>query len=51
LNETSIFSIGCSSNTQISCKSAHWEPSCPIRTERQTDDEVNSRFAQFYEHA
>jgi len=38
---------------QISWKSVKWEPSCSVRTDRQTDihDEVNSRSSQFCERA
>jgi hypothetical protein len=38
---------------QISWKSVQWEPSCFMRTDRQTEihDEVNSRFSQFSERA
>ena len=38
---------------QIPWKSVQWEPSCSMRTDRQTDrhDEANSRFSQFCERA
>jgi len=38
---------------KISWKSVQWDPSCPMRTDGQTDghDEANSRFSKFCEHA
>jgi hypothetical protein len=38
---------------QISLKSAHWQPSCSMVTDGQTDryDKANSRFSQFCERA
>ena len=38
---------------QILWKSAHWEPSSPMRKDGQMDrnDEANSRFSQFCERA
>jgi hypothetical protein len=34
---------------QISWKSVQWEPSCYMRTDRQTDIEANSRFIAILE--
>jgi hypothetical protein len=35
---------------KIVCESVQWDPSCTMRTDRQTGhDEANSRFSQFCE--
>jgi hypothetical protein len=41
------------SNVKFQKKSVQWKPSCPMRTDGQTDShgEANSRFPQFCEDA
>jgi hypothetical protein len=38
---------------EVSSKSVQWQPSCSMRTDRQTDgyDDANSSFLQFFERA